>query len=383
MENSVFDAIVADFYKAATGALSWDRALDGVQAAFSARIAILHTADTRSGQIVSMNHAGAGLQEGMLEYVREYHRCDPRRAAVFTRGLDVAGQWWHCHEHFDEEFVAGDRFYRDFLPAYDTRYLSTVMLAPSEHMLTAFALEMPASRGVLTPDDREMARRLGEHMREALNAYQRMRTLMSQALAGHELLSNFVYPMWLIDEQRFISFENDAATRESNEQARVAIHGPYLRLVRNRADQQLTERLHGLCHARHGASTVVDLRATAADPPTWLHLSLLVPGAVLGAFGDRPQVLATLFDPHHVKPLDPFALANMFQLTPTEAKVAARMADGLTAGQIGQAHGTTIATVRSQMRQVIVKLGARRATDVVRLLRQGEALWSTAGSALV
>jgi hypothetical protein len=35
------------------------------------------------------------------------------------------------------------------------------------------------------------------------------------------------------------------------------------------------------------------------------------------------------------------------------------------------------------MREVIVKLGARRATDVVRLLRQGEALWSTAGSALV
>jgi DNA-binding CsgD family transcriptional regulator len=128
---------------------------------------------------------------------------------------------------------------------------------------------------------------------------------------------------------------------------------------------------------------VVDLRATTADPPTWLHLSLLVPGAVLGAFGDRPQVLATLFDPHHVKPLDPFALANMFKLTPTEAKVAARMADGLTAAQIGQAHGTTIATVRSQMREVIVKLGARRATDVVRLLRQGEALWSTAGSALV
>jgi DNA-binding CsgD family transcriptional regulator len=71
----------------------------------------------------------------------------------------------------------------------------------------------------------------------------------------------------------------------------------------------------------------------------------------------------------------------MFCLTPTEAKVAARMADGMTAAQIGQAHGTTITTVRSQIRQVIGKLGVGRATDVVRLLRQGEALWSTAGAA--
>ena len=191
----------------------------------------------------------------------------------------------------------------------------------------------------------------------------------------------FPYPMWLIDEERFISFENRGATTEMRSEARAARRSTRLALTRSRNDQHLTEQLHTLCRGGHGASAVVDLRATAADPPTWLHLSLLVPGAVLGAFGERPQVLARLFDPQHVNPLDTFALGNQFGLTPMEAKVAARMADGMTAAQIGQTHGTTIATVRSQIRQVITKLGASRATDVVRLLRQGEALWSTAGAA--
>lgn len=77
--------------------------------------------------------------------------------------------------------------------------------------------------------------------------------------------------------------------------------------------------------------------------------------------------------------LDPFALANMFGLTPTEAKVAARLAEGLSAADIGAAHGTSQATVRSQIRQVLLKLGAQRTVDVVRLLRQGEALWAAAG----
>jgi DNA-binding CsgD family transcriptional regulator len=383
VEERTFDAVVAGFYRAATGAQTWDQALDAVQAAFSARTVLMHTADARNGQIVRMNHGGPSMDDGVLEYVREYHRCDPRRDRILARMPDIIGQWWHCHEHLDEEFVAGQRFYTEFLPAYDTRYLSTIVLAPSEPeqtVFTALAIELPAARGVLTPDEREWARRLADHLRDALHAYKRLRSLLSQALAGHNLLHRFAYPMWLMDEQRSIAFENEAATREQTQAHRVVRRGAHLWLVKDRSNQQLTERLHGLCRAGHGASTVVDLRATEADAPTWLHLSLLVPEAVLGAFGEQPQILATLFDPQHVSPLDPFALANMFRLTPTEAKVAARLADGLTADQIGVAHGTATSTVRSQVRQVMAKLGAKRTADVVRMLRQGEALWAGAAA---
>ena len=136
-------------------------------------------------------------------------------------------------------------------------------------------------------------------------------------------------------------------------------------------------------NSRHGAVGLLDLRATVADPPIWLHLSVLDPASAMGAFGMQRQVLATLFDPATVRPLDPFALSNMFQLTPAEARVAAALADGLTAGEVGALLGTTENTIRSQIRQVLIKLGARRVTDVVRLLRQGEALWASAGEALV
>lgn len=64
----------------------------------------------------------------------------------------------------------------------------------------------------------------------------------------------------------------------------------------------------------------------------------------------------------------------MFNLTPAEAKVAGHLADGLSGEQIGLANGTTISTVRSHISQVIAKLGAKRSSDVVRILRQGEAL---------
>jgi hypothetical protein len=99
------------------------------------------------------------------------------------------------------------------------------------------------------------------------------------------------------------------------------------RAERSLIDHRLLERIEPLRRLGHGASAVVDLRPTAADAPAWLHLSVLVPGPVLGAFGERPLILATLFDPAYVSALDTFALANMFDLTPAEAKVAAKLAD--------------------------------------------------------
>ena len=53
-----------------------------------------------------------------------------------------------------------------------------------------------------------------------------------------------------------------------------------------------------------------------------------------------------------------------------------RLAEGLTAEQIGALHHTSESTVRSHIRQVLSKLGAQRVTDVVRMLRQGEAMWA-------
>ena len=381
MNDREFDTLVADFYRAATGAIEWDVALAGAQRAFGARAVILHTLDYETGRLLKLDGGGPDLDDALLSYVREYHEIDPRRLIALQRGQADVGQWRHDHEDFDASYVARNRFFQHYLPAYDTRYNSNLTIPVGGSVVTAFVLELPLSRGPLDADEREMARRLGEHMKEALLAYQRMRALMAQALAGHTLLNGFAYPMWLIDEDRYIGFENPAAARHVEQASRVARRGLHLALTHGAADRKLTERLHALVRAPHGTAALVDLRANAAEAPIWLHLSLLVPGSVLGAFGERPQVLATLFDPQQVSALDPFALASMFGLTPTEAKVATKLADGLSAQQIGQALGTAETTVRSQVRQVIHKLGAQRSVDVVRILRQGEALWAAAGGA--
>ena len=90
---------------------------------------------------------------------------------------------------------------------------------------------------------------------------------------------------------------------------------------------------------------------------------MLIPQAVFGALGERPLVLATLFDPERVSTRDPFALAAVFKPTPAQARVTTQLADGLAGGTIATVNGTSHATVRSHVRDVLRCLGAQRTPD--------------------
>lgn len=376
-----FDATVAGFYRAATGEIGWDEALHPVQALFNARVSILQTVNLQSGALVQLHLGGPPMAEGALDYLRRWHLLDPRRGYLLAHLDEVMGRWWHCNDQFDEQTAQRNPFYRHFLPAHGTRYLATTILSSSPTTITGFGVELPLQPGPLDPDERALAQRLGRHMQEALRAHERVRRMAAQALAGHQLLATFAYPMWLIDADGFVFHANPAAQNEVDREQRVSAPSNRLTLRSPVGERAFTEHRHALASAGHGARAIIDARYSRSDTPAWLHLLTMLPGQVLGAFGDRPLLLATLFSPDQMRGLDAFALADVFRLTPTQARVAVLLAEGLTAAQIGLRMGIALSTVRTHLRQVLGRLGATRLTDAVRMLRTGEALWASAGCA--
>ena len=373
MDPATYDALICDFYRAATGAIQWNDALEKLRHVFRARCAPLQTMDLRRGAVISVVNGGPDMERPVLDYIRKYHRFDPRAQIALK---SPPGQWLHCSDYFNDDFAASDRFFQEFLPSYDSRYASGLVVPLDAYTVAVCGIQLSATRGPLNADERVWVQRLAEHLREALLAYERVRKLAAEALAGHALLSAFPYPMCLIDAERFVFFTNRAAQREIETGCRLALRGPRLALVNDQSDRNLSLRISALMQNGHGASTVLDLRPRPSDPPAWLHLSVVMPGQALGAFGEQPQILATLFDPNQVSSLDPFALANMFDLTPAEAKVAVQIAEGLVPDEIATKNGTRVSTVRSQLSNVLAKLGVARQADIVRTLRQGEALWA-------
>jgi DNA-binding CsgD family transcriptional regulator/PAS domain-containing protein len=346
---------------------------------FGAGAAVLHTYDLQHGRLLSL-HAAGSLATGpaLYDYTATYAAIDPRKARSLAAGPEALGRWFHCHEAFDERFVARDPFYQHYMLPYGVRYNANVTIPVTASIGTAFVLELPAGRGPLNADECELARRLGLHLTEALRAHERVRKLTARALAAHGLLNTLAYPVWLLDADRYIFHANAAAQAQP---VQAAVQAGRLLLAGTAADKALGLQLQRLAGAAHGSRTVVDARRSVGEPPTWLHLSTVVPGAVLGAFGDRPCIVATLFDPTQVRALDPFALADIFGLTPAQARVAAELGAGSSAPQIAQRLGCKETTVRTHSNAVRERLGARRLNDAVNLLRNGEALWARAATA--
>src|SRR5206468_9111611 len=61
-------------------------------------------------------------------------------------------------------------------------------------------------------------------------------------------------------------------------------------------------------------------------------------------------------------------LRLLFDLTPAEARISRLLAKGMTIAEISRATRTSEMTVRTQLRSVFSKTGARRQVDLVRLL---------------
>jgi DNA-binding CsgD family transcriptional regulator len=66
--------------------------------------------------------------------------------------------------------------------------------------------------------------------------------------------------------------------------------------------------------------------------------------------------------------LDAELVQSLFDLTPTEARVAGSLAQGLTLSEIAERHKVKVSTVRSQLKAVFAKTGSNTQSQIVALL---------------
>lgn len=376
MREAELDRLVAQVWAAATGEIGWSAAMRTVTAHFGAMLSALHRFDLADQRLLAQETGGPpDLEDGVLQYVRQYHRQDPRRAQVVEGRVVPHGSWYHDHEHFNARFVAADPFYQHFLSAYGGRYVAARTMAPAPDQAVLFALELPPSRGPLNPDERAELDRLGIHLDDALRSWEHLRRARAQVLAGHQLLHGFAQPMWLMDGDRFVHDANAAAQAETALGRLLAWRGPHLVGATGGLDRDLLAAVHPLRGQPHGSVRVLRRQLPGEAQPLWLHLQVLKPELSSGAFGAQPMLLATLFDPARVPSFDPYALSSLLDLTPAQARVAAGLAQGRTVEAMAAAGGTQVSTVRSHLASVLQRVGASRGDDLVRRLHDGHLLW--------
>lgn len=370
LSENDFDNVVAGFYQAASGSMGWTDALVPFQRAMSAIAVQLHAVDLQQGSVAFSYEASDMPAEAALDYIRTYHRIDPR--ASLAIGFQP-GEWINCWERFDDELVANSPFYQEFLIPYGGRYVSGAKLLQDDSL--SVILGVHRGHGNPKLDDAELAicKRFGRHLTEALRLHRAHVGLRNQNRLGVELLTRLRAPIALIDEQRRLLVVNPAAQNLISKSSALVENSGCLYCRRPQDDNALMLGLRQLfCGTRPDGVAIdkVFLRARGASDltPLGLYLYVVRPNETLHAFGDQPLAMLLFHEPGRRMELDPFVVAAAFELTPGEARVAVATARGVSPEQIASQHMVSINTVRSQLQTIFSKTGTARQAELVSLL---------------
>jgi len=373
LEPASFDECIKAVYSASAGAIPWGNALESIALLFGGRTSHAMGVNPKSRAMEFIHEGGAIQPQATFEYVSKWHKVDPRAAHVMAA---PPGQWIHCHEVFDEEYVAVCPFYRDFLIPYGMRYFSNVRYVVSPDLWVLFSVTRGVGCTPLNETERETLRRLGKHLEAAMSLLTTAKMAAQAAFAGYAMLRKLHYPIVVMTEDRRVLFSNDAAA-QLEAKGLVLMTGGRLVLRDTAENADLTI---GMKHTQLSAAlmqtpvkncrppSLVRCGRSLRDDSALIHLSLIEPADCMGAFGSATTFVVTIFVGNDGIQLDAFVVSYAYNLPPAESRVAVGIAEGSTVEAIAQKQGTSVLTVRTQLKSALAKIGVRRQVELTRLL---------------
>lgn len=365
------DEVFSSVYAAAASRMRWDEPLNRICHALDLWACQLVGVDKRRGGLIFSAGSTLSKPEAELDYIRFYHAINPRVRPSLELASD---QWMHCHEHFDEAFVARDRFYQEFLIPYGGRFLTATKLVENADLVFFLGVLRGFGSPPIGAAEMPFLQSLKHHAREALHIHLALRKAYAELEMANALFSQFAYPMLLVDESRGVWHRNQAAC-ELLARGEPLLEQDGVLVCRTAAgNNQLTQAIRSLqlpgpsepraCLRR----SVVTLKNPSGHPVR-LFVSAIRPQESMHVFGPAPKALVIVHETAKGQAsLDPLLLAESFSLTPAEARVAVRLAAGMTVKEISRLHETAVSTVRTQVQQVLAKAGVERQSELLGLL---------------
>jgi DNA-binding CsgD family transcriptional regulator len=370
---------VSSIYRAGSGLQPWLEPISAIARIFDAWAVQLLGVNKQTGVMSFSFESGSAPPEAPVEYLRYYHRIDPRLGRVLRKGQ---GEWISCEEEFDNAFVERDPFYQNYLIPMGARYLYGVKLRDDEFSTVLIGHLSKVGRSPLSKEEKDAFARLSGHFEKALNIKDALDVRSDRLSVGAELLEKMRQPMLLIDHHRRISYRNKSAAALLDRRDLVYEQSGLLACRDADSELALTMAVRDLGlvpSSTHGDQlTLLDRNVVRLKRKDGRHVAAtliaLRPESTMGAFGRTPQALFTVFEPGAVVDVDPYILSMTFDLTPAEARLAAGIVQGRSPEECSQTFGVKISTVRSQLMAIYGKTGATGQADLVRLILSATSL---------
>jgi DNA-binding CsgD family transcriptional regulator/PAS domain-containing protein len=268
-----------------------------------------------------------------------------------------------------EAALFDSRFYNEVMnPLTIAHGMAVVLRHDGPAQMTVLSINREGKEGYFKPKERDQARSLLPHLRTAYLLQQRLGWMETLARTFRASLDRLEEAVIILDRRGVIQFTNTAAERLAAQavylrclDGRLSLptHGQsnqlhaYVRSVTPACPQPLSMRIHDA----HG-HWLASLKACPVDQMAEVQWGEPEAGIMLFISEAQAHVVAN----HRAH------WQGLWGFTPTEGDLAQHLVEGRSVSEAAEVSGVSINTTRTHLRSLLAKTGARRQSDLVRML---------------
>jgi DNA-binding CsgD family transcriptional regulator len=310
---------------------------------------------TETVQISAINTYDSPITEAYNAY---YHRLDPGYLFMPQREM---GHWYHDFIDYGERAIARSPYYQEFHRAGDLGNISCVKLYENDRAGAYLSLLTSWDKRIGEPHQQQLLQRLTPHLSMAGRIAEQLQNQELDLAKRDLLLGQQATPLWLLDESGQVVFCNRAAEQLMMQKG-FALYARCGQLHSTQQDSRL-KALIQTASGRNGPRRAGWLQLNGS-PEQSLLVTPVPAEATFNTQLQQPLVLLALVGQHPPTQL----LAELFQLSPAEQRLAELLGKGHSPEQCCALLGVSINTVRTQLRALFRKTRTQRQSELVSLI---------------
>ena len=258
-------------------------------------------------------------------------------------------------------------FNRDYLQFEDAAHILGVDLHGSGGFETRLRITRARGDNAFTAEDRQRCAAIVPHLRQAIEIFQRLEASRSEHAVYSGAIEQFAVGTIILDRQYNVIRHNSIADEILKEADGILLSGARIVLAtpgQDAAFRAFLKKVPGEGDAqghifrvqRPSGKRDLGVVARPVATPDFLHA------------GSAPAIALFLGDPERQFDVTSDALRELFELTRTESRIAACLANGLTVQDSADRLGIAINTARAHLRAIYAKTGVCRQSQLVHLI---------------
>lgn len=362
-----YSAVVDQVYEASLDASAWERTLEATCRFVGASKAALAAYSSRDRYQLQVH---SGYEPGWIDLLnRKYAAINPLVAS--HEGREV-GEIYSLSGAGLIGAFAGDPMYEEWVKPQGIYDVAEIVLDRSMAHAGALTYSRVEAEGVFTPEAIERIRLLFPHLRRSvlISHVLKMSRRGENELA--EVLGNLAAGVFMLSGSGQVLRRNAAGEAMVGGRTLSAAPGSRLKFTDTSADRAFVEALRGAAAGAaalggRGVSISVGGSGGTKYVAHLLPLSAALAEEDLRTRGAELALFISPANPDLTRALE--VLTETYGLTGAERRVALALVEIGSTPMIADALGGSVATVRTHLRSLFQKTGARRQTEIVSLLR--------------